>query len=159
MQAPRLIGRYAIAVVLSNQDKPRYFDAFIQTQVNNHHPLLYCNDGSDGGRGSSPLTSRRSPDRQLSFFPTLPAGEDGYIVKDVNLRATAVQTATASPERPARLVVIASITYGAGDRAAKVSRRLTEAKAIADPAARAAFLSALLNSGDAKNPSSSFGKT
>lgn len=147
LQSYNVDSRYDLVVILSHEDKPQHFASRVDLEIRNHHPVVYCNDGRYGGSGIFTVGDARSNDWQRNIVPFLPAGQDAYLVMDVNLSATAVQVATMAPQKPSGLVGLGSVIYGDMVSASWVAESLTEVRAVADPTARAARLAEILASG------------
>jgi tetratricopeptide (TPR) repeat protein len=116
---------YAVACIVSYDARPEQFQPFIDQQVRNRKPVLYCNDGHFGGTRIGVVQDQRMPSWLRDTFPEgLPPG-DSVLVFDIDLDATVVEVGTAVPRASHRLVVLGSIV-GEHSRTAVVSRELSE---------------------------------
>src|SRR5580700_3170435 len=110
LQTHNVSSRYTLAAILSYQSRPSRFEAFIDAQIHNHHPVAYCNDGRFGGSGVFTIRDDRNPDWFRDFISSLPP-EDAFLVMDVNLTQTAVQVGTVAPQKSEHLVSLGSFIY------------------------------------------------
>src|SRR5712691_7841756 len=72
---------YAVACIVSYDARPEQFQPFIDQQVRNRKPVLYCNDGHFGGTRIGTVQDQRMPSWLRDSFPEgLPPGDSVLIV-------------------------------------------------------------------------------
>lgn len=145
LQYPTAKRPYDVVGVVSYDSHPQQFQPFIDQQVRNHKPVLYCNDGRFGGTRVGTIHDKRTPSWLLDTFPDgLPAG-DAILVMDINMSVTAVEVGTSAPGTTSTLVALASVVGGASPFGAG-SRELRAAAQVAAGATRAHCLHAISHS-------------
>lgn len=60
---------YAVACIVSYDARPEQFQPFIDQQVRNRKPVLYCNDGHFGGTRIGTVQDQRMPSWLRDSFP------------------------------------------------------------------------------------------
>ncbi len=145
LRDPEAKSRYDLVGIVSYERKPNRFQSFIDQQVQNRKPVLYCNDGCFGGTRIGTVRDTRTASwLHDTFRDGLPPG-DSLLVVDLDLSVTTVQVGTSDPEVSTKLVALSSIV-GEESSAHEAARGLGEARRQSEGLPRATCLAEIATS-------------